>query len=1058
MKSRPTILLSGVSLEFASFRDAVENEIEMKGCFAENQPGFPPDYRTVEEMLRRKLADSDAVVHIVGFRFGERPVGRPSKEPRRSYTQMEFDIARELGKPIFIFISANESVRDKPRTKLPTEDDTALQLEHRKAVQSTNHLYYFFNNKAELRQLVAEIPMIAMATFKVDISSSIMSRASSNLIGREREMDLLNDAWMKVRQAKSPRPHLVTFVGFGGEGKTSLVANWLADVANQDWPGCDAVYAWSFYDLGLQDQSPNSSDLFLTVSLRFFGDSETAASAIGAFEKGKRLAHLVGEKRAIVILDGIEPLQYAPSSSTAGELREKGLSAFLTGLSAFNHGLCVLTTRYTISSLKAFFGKTVLEIQLPRLSNNAGVALLKSLGVKGHSYSHGVSGTSVVQADDRCRRDDFEELVEDVKGHALTLNLIGTYLRDAHAGDIRRRDLVKLDEADSEEQGGRAFRAMDAYVRWMESGGRNAEETTQGRRSLAILKLLGLFDRPASADCLESLWTGDPIAGLTDILVGLTETQINIAIRRLENARLLMANRNSDGRLLSLDTHPLVRQYFLQHIVNNDCKIDGQENSLRLAHSKICDHLLERTPEHENPSLEELQPVYQAVMHGCLAGMHDTVAIDAYRQRILKGNRFYSTKKLGAYGNDLAALHCFFAEPWHEVVPTLSEVEKTWILTESGLCLRALGRLGEAVEPLKMAIQLSQSMSLWEEAAMQSCILAQLQLLRGSLNDALQLSIDAVQYADVAESVKHHKEFRPRNATVYRTTSIEIGYKSQSGYLRVLTRARLADTLHQLGRLDESTEAFRKAEELQTEECILQILGSIPGSRYCDLLLADIEEGCWRVFLGTPYFNNDQDLLRLHEVERRASITLEFAEKANVDMLSRACDQLTLGRCLLYRAILSANQGNTLIRSEKSLEEAVRTIAQALNQIVDSGVQYHISRAALPLAWAQVLIGGTTGVSSAIHLLNEAMEISCRGSMPLQTVDVLLTRARLFWRSNPKVNSVIGSEFQAYPWQSAINDLAVARELAAEHRYARREREMSVADCLYRRVDSLGGG
>ena len=32
----------------------------------ENPPGFPPDYRTVDEMLRRKLHDADAVIHIVG--------------------------------------------------------------------------------------------------------------------------------------------------------------------------------------------------------------------------------------------------------------------------------------------------------------------------------------------------------------------------------------------------------------------------------------------------------------------------------------------------------------------------------------------------------------------------------------------------------------------------------------------------------------------------------------------------------------------------------------------------------------------------------------------------------------------------------------------------------------------------------------------------------------------------------------------------------------------------------------------------------------------------------
>ena len=52
-----------------------------------------------------------------------------------------------------------------------------------------------------------------------------------------------------------------------------------------------------------------------------------------------------------------------------------------------------------------------------------------------------------------------------MRGHALTLNLLGSYLHDAHAGDIRRRDLVKLEEADIEEQGGHAFRVMDAYCR-----------------------------------------------------------------------------------------------------------------------------------------------------------------------------------------------------------------------------------------------------------------------------------------------------------------------------------------------------------------------------------------------------------------------------------------------------------------------------------------------------------------------------------------------------------------------------------------------------------------
>src|SRR5258706_834218 len=117
MKPRPTIFLSGVSHEFGSFRDAVENEIQMKGCFAENQSSFPPDYRTVEEMLRRKLQDADAVIHIVGFRLGAEPNQRPSDALRRSYTQMEFDIARDMQKPVYVFLSRYANDRDQPNTE-----------------------------------------------------------------------------------------------------------------------------------------------------------------------------------------------------------------------------------------------------------------------------------------------------------------------------------------------------------------------------------------------------------------------------------------------------------------------------------------------------------------------------------------------------------------------------------------------------------------------------------------------------------------------------------------------------------------------------------------------------------------------------------------------------------------------------------------------------------------------------------------------------------------------------------------------------------------------------
>ena len=359
-----------------------------------------------------------------------------------------------------------------------------------------------------------------------------------------------------------------------------------------------------------------SSDLFLKEALTFFGDPETAASAAGAFDKGRRLAQLVGRRRALLVLDGLEPLQYAPASPSAGELKDQGVSALLKGLADDSRGLCVVTTRYSVADLRAYRQSTAPEVKLARLSAKAGVALLLSLGVKGTLT-------------------ELEKLVEDAGGHALTLNLLGSYLRDAHGGDVRKRDLVKLEEADAEEQGGHAFRVMDAYAAWLEGEGE------AGERALAVLRLLGLFDRPAAADCLGALLKEPPIPGLTGPLAGVGDARRNVAIARLEAARLLAANRDAAAALLSLDAHPLLREYFARQLRTE------RPEAWRSAHERLYRHLA-ATPDKPRPSLEDLQPLYQAVAHGCLAGLQQEACYEVYYARICRRNEVYSIHKLGA--------------------------------------------------------------------------------------------------------------------------------------------------------------------------------------------------------------------------------------------------------------------------------------------------------------------------------------------------------------------------------------------------------------------------
>ena len=854
---------------------------------------------------------------------------------------------------------------------------------------------------------------------KVDISR-IIKYAPAQLIGRDEELKLLNNTWAKVRKAELLRPHVLTFVALGGEGKTSLVAKWAADLAYQDWPGCELVFAWSFYSQGTREQMAASSDLFLKEALTFFGDPAMAGSAQGAFDKGRRLAELVGERRTLLVLDGLEPLQYAPTSPTPGELKDSGLAALLKGLAATNRGLCVLTTRFSIPDLRVYWQTTAPEAKLPRLSKEAGVALLRSLGVKG-------------------TQQEFETLVEDAKGHALTMNLLGTWLHDAHAGDIRKRDLVKLEEADAEEQGGHAFRVMDVYVRWFESDG------DKGKRALAVLRMLGLFDRPATADCLAALLKARAIPGLTEALVGLSEAQRNVAFTQLEAAKLLTVNRDAAGTLVSLDAHPLLREYFARQLRTQHPK------AWRTAHLRLYEHLCATTLDKPEPTLEDLQPLYQAVAHGCQAGMQQKACEKVYRDRIQRGSEAYSTRKLGALGSDLGAVACFFEQPWSCLSPALTDAAQSWILNEAATRLRGLGRLTEALEPMLAALGRDVTQKSWIDAASSAHNLSELKLTLGDVVGAVQDAEQSVTCADRGREWVH----------------------------RVIARTSHAGALHQAGRRAEAEARFREAESLQTEsQPAFPLLYSVRGFLYCDLLLGAPERAAWQCILDagsqpavssilpkTPQTASTGKTLSSHEeatstaaqdvrcggqdarapqiqscrdVSQRVAQTLQWPEAISFSLLDIALYHLTLGRAALYGAIL---EGSSFDPCHASLQHAVDGLRRA-------GQNFYLPRGLLTRAWLRSLTGVRTGPESAQRDLDEAWEIAERGPMPLFMADIHLQRARLFGTRSAECG--MRKEEATYPWTSPQADLDEARRLIEKHGYWRRKEELEDAEAAAR--------
>jgi SEFIR domain len=778
------------------------------------------------------------------------------------------------------------------------------------------------------------------------VAPTRLGHVAPELFGREADLAKLDAAWAEGRL------NVVTLVAMGGAGKTSLVAKWAAGL---DLGGAD-YFDWSFYSQGTRQEGEGGSasgEPFVAAALRFFGEEEGARladSPVSGWEKGAKLAEFVARRKALLILDGLEPLQYPPTSPLAGQLKDPGVEALLKGLARSNPGLCLVTTREQIAEhLNAFLGKTVEQWEVDRLSEAAGAALLRKLGVEGSSK-------------------EMAKAVEEVDGHALTLDLLGTYLKRAHGGDVRRRDRVRFEKADARVRGGHAFRVIGAYETWLGGGG---EESA---RQLAVLRLMGLFDRPASTGCIGALRAEPAIPSLMEPLVGLDEDGWNLTISALADLRLLSPASST------LDAHPLIREYFGKRVK------EKSPEAWKEAHGRLFDYLRENT-ERWPDSLEGLQPLYQAVAHGCQAGRHEEACVEVYRNRILRGtghDGFYSTRKLGAFGADLGALACFFDLHWSRVAPRLARVPQGWLQNEASTRLSGLGRLAEALQPMRAGLETRIAEGSWKQGALAASNLSTLELTLGDVPAAIRDGALSVSFAD----------------------------RQEDAFLPVWTRTTQADALHLAGLKAEALSLFREAEVRQAErDAQYPLLYSLQGFRFCDLLLTEVERAAACVSQVNRELVGVGEALG--EVAKRAALSLKWESgMPNAPVLDFALHRLTLGRAALYRAIL---EGTDFVPARTEVEQAVDGLRRA-------GDVEFIVRGLLTRSWLRFLEGNPLAAQAD---LDEAQEIAERGPMPLFLADVALYRGRLF-----------GDRAA----------LAEARRLIEKHGYGRRLEELADAE------------
>ena len=557
--------------------------------------------------------------------------------------------------------------------------------------------------------------------------------------------------------------------------------------------------------------------------------------------------------------------------------------------------------------------------------------------------------------------DELRHASIDVDGHALALILLGTYLEARCGGDVAKRSEALLFHG-HERNAAHAHKVMASYEAWF------SQQDDTGRAAVAILRLMGLFNRPADAGCLAALRAEPPIPGLTEALTVGGNDQMRDelwqrAIERLRAARLLAddppALDSGPAALDSLDAHPLVREHFAGQLAT-----DHKASSVE-AHRRLYEHLKQSAPELPD-NLNDMMPLYHAVAHGCKAFEAQNVFNDVYRTRICREREFYSMKKLGAHGATLSALASFFETPWSVVSDQLAQGTEFDIVGHTAFCLRALGRLRDAVQPMRLALSGRIVLEFWNFAAIAATNLSELSLMLGDVSSAVRQGEQSVELADRSGDAFLRMGLRTTLAAALYAVG---GKTGRRGKKEVGSEEGLLVSLSP----DLPLSAFREAEAMQQErQPQYPLLYSLGGYGYCDLLLdlsrpdqaqrrfgrmdRDAEDAGTALRSVRPVEPADespeQAIARIREVRNRAEKMFEWRSEGD-SLLDIALDHLTLGRTYLAEAELQteptvraagvdgesdqtakpeATAFGSLQQAEHHLNQSVSLLRQAGNQ------------------------------------------------------------------------------------------------------------------------------